>query len=79
MKLKYVGPHDGVEITLPESGQTIPVERDGVVEIGREHEDFARALLDQPDNWQPATAGKTKPKVEPEGDATTPTTTTKEG
>lgn len=47
MRLTYVGPHDSVDV--------------GGVSVKRgESADLPKALLDQPDNWQPVKAATTK-------------------
>lgn len=43
MTVKYVGPHDAVEV----AGQV--VERGAAADLG----DLEKHLLEQPDNWQP--------------------------
>lgn len=45
----YTGPHDGVQIVLPDGTEEL-VTHGGELETTDEH---ANALLDQPDNWQP--------------------------
>lgn len=53
MRIKYVGPHDAVEV----SGLGV-VERDAEADCP---EGLAKSLLEQADNWQPVKApAKTK-------------------
>lgn len=54
MKLVYRGPHDAVEVPLPNGGQLV-VERDGEAEFPPS---LAESLLEQESNWQPAGSGK---------------------
>jgi len=48
--LIYVGPHEAVEVPLPD-GRSPVVENGGTLETSDEH---AASLLEQPSNWQPA-------------------------
>lgn len=50
MDVKYVGPHDGVEVPLP-SGLVARCERGGTLSVP---DDVAKGLLEQPTNWEPA-------------------------
>lgn len=50
VKVKYVGPHDAVEV----DGVGV-VKRGEPVEVGAAH---GKGLLEQVDNWQPVTAKK---------------------
>lgn len=50
MDVKYVGPHDGVEVPLP-SGLVARCERGGTMSVP---DDVAKGLLEQPTNWEPA-------------------------
>lgn len=56
MDVKYVGPHDGVEVPLP-SGLVARCERGGTMSVP---DDVAKGLLEQPTNWEPAKAGSAK-------------------
>src|SRR5437868_817089 len=51
MELRYIGPHDAVEVPLPDGSQP-------EVEHGHPHDfpkEYALLLLEQPTNWEPAT------------------------
>lgn len=50
--VRYVGPHDGVEVPLP-SGLVARCERGGTIVVP---DDVAKGLLEQPTNWQPTKA-----------------------
>lgn len=53
--LNYTGPFiDGVELTLPD-GTTVVVEHGGTIDVPA---DFAKQLLEQPDNWAKAPTKK---------------------
>ncbi len=60
MKLQYVGPHDGVTITLPD-GREASVDRDCTIDVPT---DLAESLLEQATNWQRASAAKAPKKGE---------------
>lgn len=50
MKLTYIGPHDGVELVLPD-GRVVDVARGSTVEVDDEH---GASLLEQQTNWERA-------------------------
>jgi hypothetical protein len=50
--ITYVGPHDGVEIRLPDGATVAVCQRGHDVDVP---EAEALRLLEQPSNWQPAT------------------------
>lgn len=52
MKLTYIGPHDGVELVLPDGG-IVEVAHGSTVEVDDEH---GASLLEQHTNWQRAGA-----------------------
>lgn len=56
MDLTYTGPHDRVEVPLPD-GRTVEVARGGTIGVP---DDMAGSLLDQASNWQPAKRRNTK-------------------
>lgn len=49
MELTYTGPHDRVEVPLPDT--LVEVARGGTIDVPDE---IGASLLDQTDNWQPA-------------------------
>lgn len=51
MLITYVGPHDGVEIRLPDGATVAVCQRGQSVDVP---EAEAHRLLEQPTNWQPA-------------------------
>jgi predicted RecA/RadA family phage recombinase len=55
--LKYVGPHDAVEVEVAPQKWSL-VTNGQVVEVG---DTLAAALLDQPDNWKSVTKKAAKP------------------
>lgn len=56
--VKYVGPHDGVDVARPD-GSTVTAVRGGdPIKTSAEHAD---ALLAQTSNWQSARAPKEEP------------------
>jgi hypothetical protein len=57
MKVTYVGPHDAVEVPLPD-GSVELVEREGKpLSTSDAH---AKSLLEQDGNWKPAEPAKSK-------------------
>jgi len=50
-KLTYIGPHDEVEIEVAPN-KWADVKSEGTIEVG---DQLAESLLEQPDNWKPAT------------------------
>jgi hypothetical protein len=48
--VKYVGPHDGVEVPMP-NGTLVTVMRGELLETDGEH---VAGLLEQPSNWEAA-------------------------
>lgn len=60
MKVRYIGPHDGVYLPLPDGGEAL-VERDGELEVPDE---LGARLLEQASNWAataPPPADKKRP------------------
>jgi len=55
MRLKYIGPHDGVEVPLP-GGREIVVLRGEVADVTPD--EYAARMLDQPSNWERVTHTK---------------------
>jgi len=49
--ITYVGPHDGVEIRLPDGATVAVCQRGQSIDVP---EAEAMRLLEQPSNWQPA-------------------------
>lgn len=49
MTIRYIGPHDAVDVT---GDGAVTVVRGETVDLGA----LEKALLQQPDNWQPAKA-----------------------
>lgn len=66
MRVKYIGPHEAVELELGD-GRLATVARGDVLETDDEH---AAALLEQPSNWEPATPAKKAKAAEAEADTT---------
>jgi hypothetical protein len=62
MKVKYIGPHDAVELPLPD-GRSVVVEHGA--ETPELPDDFARSLLKQDTNWET----REKPKQKTGGTA----------
>ena len=58
MEIRYVGPHD--EVGIAATGQIVA--RDGTVHV--DDDELAAALLEQPDNWQPAKPQAVKPAAD---------------
>lgn len=50
-KLTYIGPHDEVEVEVAPN-KWAEVKNNGTIEVS---DQLAEALLEQPDNWKPAT------------------------
>lgn len=50
-KLTYIGPHDEVEVEVAPN-KWAEVKNKGTIEVG---DQLAESLLEQPDNWKPAT------------------------
>lgn len=68
MRLRYVGPHDGVELPLP-GGSEIVVVRGEAADVTPD--EYAERLLEQPSNWELAAKpkiGKAAAAVEKGGD-----------
>ena len=65
-RLTYVGPHDGVELMLPDGG-IATVARGDHLETTPDH---AAALLEQPTNWQPAAPDKKAAADPPKAETT---------
>jgi len=67
MKLTYVGGFDAVSVPLP-SGAEATCARNGTIEVP---DNIGERLLEQADNWQPATPAKkeAKPDQSDEADA----------
>lgn len=66
MKVRYVGPHDAVEVPLPDGREDAVVEHGALLETTEEH---AKALLEQASNWEPVGVKKTKEKEASDGTA----------
>ncbi len=49
MKLRYIGPHDGVDVPLPGGSAIVTVLRGAVAEFDPDH---AAGLLEQEINWE---------------------------
>ena len=59
-RLKYVGPHDAVEVPLVD-GSTVVVEKN---EVGEFDDALAASLAEQSNNWEAADGAKTaKPEA----------------
>jgi hypothetical protein len=58
MLLRYIGPHDAVEVPLPDGSQP-EVEREKTLEVS--DREFAERLLEQTSNWELAKPAKEKP------------------
>jgi hypothetical protein len=48
MRVKYIGPLDGVRIPLP-TGREVGIERGGVLEVS---DPLGRSLIEQQANWE---------------------------
>ncbi len=59
--VRYVGPHDGVELNLPD-GRVAEVAHGELLETTPEH---AAALLEQASNWEPAKPSAKAKNAEP--------------
>jgi hypothetical protein len=57
MLLRYIGPHDAVEVPLPDGSQP-EVKRDEALQVS--DREFAERLLEQVSNWELAKPAKEK-------------------
>jgi hypothetical protein len=50
VKVRYIGPHEGVDVVMPDGRTDAVVGQGGILDTTAEH---AAALLEQPANWEP--------------------------
>ncbi len=55
MRIRYIGPHEGVDVVMPDGRADAVVEQGGILDTTSEH---AAALLEQAANWEPVKGSK---------------------
>ena len=69
MKLRYIGPHDAVEVPLPDGSDFVTVAHGATFDFDDVH---GASLLEQPTNWEDAAPAPTPTPATPAPARTTP-------